>query len=201
MHRVLSYFRRPRVLLAIIVACVIAAVAIAIFVVQRGAQTPSSTNDTVATPQQSTPGSPGTASPIPNEAQPPSGEEATAVLTGAFDAISADLATPETASQASSHLGGNALESHQALVEQWSNEGLHQEGKPSLVQADLIEGGDSRQLWSVCVDTSQVRVLDENGVPMAAPEMPQRTRFVVTLEKLDGTWKLTDETFAEDPQC
>ena len=201
MHRILSYFRRPRVLLAIIVACVVTAVAIAIFVIQRDAPTPSTTKETVATPQQSMPGGPGTASPLPNEAQPPSSEEATAVLTGAFDAISADLATPETASQASSHLGGSALESHQALIEQWSNEGLHQEGKPSLVQADLVEGGDERQIWSVCVDTSQVRVLDENGVPLAAPEMSQRTRFVVTLEKLDGTWKLTDETFSEDPQC
>lgn len=165
---------------------------------------------------QGSPSSPGPSSTASSEAtagpsDPPSAppidnaQEAATHAQDALASVAVALADPAAGDETSftQAATGAYLTGLELQRQEWSDNGWHQEGAP-LLTAPELQGpdADGRLTLSVCVDSSAVRVLDENGKDVRTGSgNPARSRTVFTLQSDGNTWLIADETFAEDPDC
>lgn len=166
-----------------------------------GQGSPSSTGPS------STASSDATADPSSSPSAPPidNAQEAATHAQAALASVTAALADPAAGDEASfaQAATGAYLTALELQRQEWSDSGWHQEGAPVLTDPELQgPDPDGRLTLTVCVDSSMVRVLDENGKDVrTGPGNPARSRTVFTLQPDGDTWLIADETFAEDPDC
>ncbi len=113
------------------------------------------------------------------------------------------LAAPADTIDPSDSLANTALEDLQATAEEWNLLGYTQEGTPVISDVQVLkvsETGTTMQVLA-CVDSSTVRVLDENGAEVSDDQAPTRSRSLFDLEFIDGKWKVTHQSFPENPEC
>lgn len=113
------------------------------------------------------------------------------------------LAAPENTFEPGDALASTALEDLQATAEEWGLLGYRQEGKAVLSDVQVLTLSDTGEKMEViaCVDSSDVRIMDENGKEVADDQAPARSRSIFELQFLDGKWKVTNQSFPEDPEC
>lgn len=113
------------------------------------------------------------------------------------------LAAPTDAFEPGDALASTALEDLQATAEEWGLLGYRQEGQGVVSDVQVLTVGDTGETMEVlaCIDSSDVRVLDENGKEVADEQAPARSRSIFELTFIDGKWKVTNQSFPEDPEC
>lgn len=142
------------------------------------------------------------AAPSPeNTAEPTSDEEverqnveqARAVLDDetirSIEAVAVDSAAAEFAVQASEYaLAGWHYEGSSTVV-----------GTPRMTETQYK--GQPARMLEVCMDSSSVKIYDENNQPVKDDNSPKRSLNIYTLVQVDGQWKIATHDFPNNPDC
>ena len=153
---------------------------------------------------------------VPKTIAPQSGGPANASGSLATDAEAAGQATfvvntlwgayadPEQAraTDLSSVLTGSALEEFDAQALEWTRDGTHTTGSPTLEDVHIIsDDGAGNVTVSACVDSSNVRVLNDAGTALTDDTTMTRALTYFQFVKDGGAWKLSGFSFPDDPTC
>ena len=120
-------------------------------------------------------------------------EQARAVLDvetiRSIEAVAVDSAAAEFAVQASEY----------ALA------GWHYEGSSTVVgtprMAETQYKGQPARMLEVCMDSSSVKIYDENNEPVKDDNSPKRSLNIYTLVQVDGQWKIATHDFPNNADC
>ena len=126
------------------------------------------------------------------------GAQASYVMTTIWDAY----ADPEQAqaTDLSSVLTESALEEFDAQALEWSRDGTHAEGTPTLENPQIIsDDGAGNVTVSVCVDSSSVRLLNDAGTALTDETRMTRALTYFQFVKEGENWKLAGFSFPDDP--
>ena len=113
-------------------------------------------------------------------------------------------ADPEQAqaTDLSSVLTESALEEFDAQALEWSRDGTHAEGTPTLETPQMIsDDGAGNVTVSVCVDSSSVRLLNDAGTALTDETRMTRALTYFQFVKEGENWKLAGFSFPDDPTC
>lgn len=206
---------RKKILLAAAIALIIALVIVG-FVRLTG----SSDTDAVASAASGTQSLDDTQSDIPQSVPktiaPQSGGPANASGSLATDSEAAGQASfvmntlwdayadPEQAraTDLSSVLTASALEEFDAQALEWTRDGTHATGTPTLEDVHIIsDDGAGNITVSACVDSSNVRVLNDAGTALTDDTTMTRALTYFQFVKDGETWKLSGFSFPDDPTC
>ena len=113
-------------------------------------------------------------------------------------------ADPEQAqaTDLSSVLTESALEEFDAQALEWSRDGTHAEGTPTLENPQIIsDDGAGNVTVSVCVDSSYVRLLNDAGTALTDETRMTRALTYFQFVKEGENWKLAGFSFPDDPTC
>lgn len=113
-------------------------------------------------------------------------------------------ADPEQAqaTDLSSVLTESALEEFDAQALEWSRDGTHAEGTPTLENPQIIsDDGAGNVTVSVCVDSSSVRLLNDAGTALTDETRMTRALTYFQFVKEGENWKLAAFSFPDDPTC
>lgn len=153
---------------------------------------------------------------VPKTIAPQSGGPANASGSLTTDAEAAGQATfvvntlwgayadPEQAraTDLSSVLTGSALEEFDAQALEWTRDGTHTTGSPTLEGVHIIsDDGAGNITVSACVDSSSVRVLNDAGTALTDDTTMTRALTYFQFVKDGGAWKLSGFSFPDDPTC
>ena len=153
---------------------------------------------------------------VPKTIAPQSGGPANASGSLATDAEAAGQATfvvntlwgayanPEQAraTDLSSALTGSALEEFDAQALEWTRDGTHTTGSPTLEDVHIIsDDGAGNITVSACVDSSSVRVLNDAGTALTDDTTMTRALTYFQFVKDGETWSLSGFSFPDDPTC
>ena len=107
----------------------------------------------------------------------------------AIENISVDSAAAEFAVQAS----------------EYAMAGWHYAGSSTVVgtprMADTQYKGQPARLLEVCMDSSSVKIYDENNQPVKDDSSPKRSLNIYTLVQVNGQWKIATHDFPNNPDC
>ena len=107
----------------------------------------------------------------------------------AIENISVDSAAAEFAVQAS----------------EYAMAGWHYEGSSTVVgtprMADTQYKGQPARLLEVCMDSSSVKIYDENNQPVKDDSSTKRSLNIYTLVQVNGQWKIATHDFPNNPDC
>lgn len=188
----LTRVRRRPVPVALVILCTIAVILVIWYQAASGSRPGSSPAPTV------------TWSPPPATATPGALDEAQteALAEDLLVAVSAALSAPETA-DVSNALTGAALEEFENQRQEWETNEWHQENAATVDGVEVLStSSDGTSVTAqMCVDSSQLRVVDSAGTDVRSSDAPQRSAMVLTFVLVDGRWLLSEQTFAEDPSC
>ena len=126
--------------------------------------------------------------------------QATFVMNTLWDAYT----DPEQAraTDLSSVLTGSALEEFDAQALEWTRDGTHTTGSPTLEDVHIIsDDGAGNITVSACVDSSSVRVLNDAGTALTDDTTMTRALTYFQFVKDGETWKLSGFSFPDDPTC
>ena len=113
-------------------------------------------------------------------------------------------ADPEQAraTDQSSVLTASALEEFDAQALEWTRDGTHATGTPTLEDVHIIsDDGAGNITVSACVDSSNVRVLNDAGTALTDDTTMTRALTYFQFVKDGETWKLSGFSFPDDPTC
>ena len=113
-------------------------------------------------------------------------------------------ADPEQAraTDLSSVLTASALEEFDAQALEWTRDGTHATGTPTLEDVHIIsDDGAGNITVSACVDSSNVRVLNDAGTALTDDTTMTRALTYFQFVKDGETWKLSGFAFPDDPTC
>lgn len=113
-------------------------------------------------------------------------------------------ADPEQAraTDLSSVLTASALEEFDAQALEWTRDGTHATGTPTLEDVHIIsDDGAGNITVSACVDSSNVRVLNDAGTALTDDTTMTRALTYFEFVKDGQTWKLSGFSFPDDPTC
>lgn len=113
-------------------------------------------------------------------------------------------ADPEQAqaTDLSSVLTESALEEFDAQALEWSRDGTHAEGTPTLENPQIIsDDGAGNVTVSVCMDSSSVRLLNDAGTALTDETRMTRALTYFQFVKEGENWKLAGFSFPDDPTC
>ena len=106
-----------------------------------------------------------------------------------IEAVAVDSAAAEFAVQASEY----------ALA------GWHYEGSSTVVgtprMAETQYKGQPARMLEVCMDSSSVKIYDENNEPVKDDNSPKRSLNIYTLVQVDGQWKIATHDFPNNADC
>ena len=106
------------------------------------------------------------------------------------------------ATDLSSVLTGSALEEFDAQALEWTRDGTHTTGSPTLEDVHIIsDDGAGNITVSACVDSSSVRVLNDAGTALTDDTTMTRALTYFQFVKDGGAWKLSGFSFPDDPTC
>ena len=126
--------------------------------------------------------------------------QASFVMNTLWDAYAA----PEQAraTDLSSVLTASALEEFDAQALEWTRDGTHATGTPTLEDVHIIsDDGAGNITVSACVDSSNVRVLNDAGTALTDDTTMTRALTYFQFVKDGETWKLSGFSFPDDPTC
>ena len=113
-------------------------------------------------------------------------------------------ADPEQAraTDLSSVLTASALEEFDAQALEWTRDGTHATGTPTLEDVHIIsDDGAGNITVSACVDSSNVRVLNDAGTALTDDTTMTRALTYFQFVKEGENWKLAGFSFPDDPTC
>ena len=113
-------------------------------------------------------------------------------------------ADPEQAraTDLASVLTASALEEFDAQALEWTRDGTHATGTPTLEDVHIIsDDGAGNITVSACVDSSNVRVLNDAGTALTDDTTMTRALTYFQFVKDGETWKLSGFSFPDDPTC
>ena len=113
-------------------------------------------------------------------------------------------ADPEQAraTDLSSVLTASALEEFDAQALEWTRDGTPATGTPTLEDVHIIsDDGAGNITVSACVDSSNVRVLNDAGTALTDDTTMTRALTYFLFVKDGGAWKLSGFSFPDDPTC
>lgn len=116
------------------------------------------------------------------------------------------LAEPESMSRNGLALTkqGSARAQLMNLAREYAEYGWSVRGRPRLVGLRVVARTSTPRTLTVavCMDSSEVSVLDSNGDP-AGPRANKTARSlnILTLVRAHGRWLVSDQTFPDDPSC
>ena len=113
-------------------------------------------------------------------------------------------ADPEQAraTDLSSVLTASALEEFDAQALEWTRDGTHATGTPTLEDVHIIsDDGAGNITVSACVDSSNVRVLNDAGTALTDDTTMTRALTYFQFVKDGETWKLSGFSVPDDPTC
>ena len=113
-------------------------------------------------------------------------------------------ADPEQAraTDLSSVLTGSALEEFDAQAFEWTRDGTHTTGTPTLEDVHILsDDGAGNITVSACVDSSNVRVLNDAGTALTDDTTMTRALTYFQFVKDGETWKLSGFSVPDDPPC
>lgn len=127
------------------------------------------------------------------EAEQQNVEQARAVLDDetirSIEAVAVDSAAAEFAVQASEYaLAGWRYEGSSTVV-----------GTPRMTETQYK--GQPARMLEVCMDSSSVKIYDENNQPVKDDDSPKRSLNIYTLVQVDGQWKIATHDFPNNPDC
>ena len=97
----------------------------------------------------------------------------------------------------------NAAEEYVASAAEYAQNGWHYEGTSTVVGSPKVaEGtyqGKRARFVEVCLDSSQVKTKDSAGRELQSGG--KRTLNIYTLVESDGTWKIAQHDFPNNPDC
>ena len=106
-----------------------------------------------------------------------------------IEAVAVDSAAAEFAVQASEY----------ALA------GWHYEGSSTVVDTPRMTEtqykGQPARMLEVCMDSSAVKIYDENNQPVKDDNSPKRSLNIYTLVQVDGQWKIATHDFPNNADC
>ena len=83
--------------------------------------------------------------------------------------------------------------------------GWHYEGSSTVVgnprMAETQYKGQPARMLEVCMDSSSVKIYDENNQPVKDDNSPKRSLNIYTLVQVDGQWKIATHDFPNNPDC
>lgn len=130
--------------------------------------------------------------------------EAAGQATFVFNTLWGAYADPEQAraTDLSSVLTGSALEEFDAQALEWTRDGTHTTGSPTLEDVHILsDDGAGNVTVSACVDSSNVRVLNDAGTALTDDTTMTRALTYFQFVKDGGAWKLSGFSFPDDPTC
>ena len=99
-------------------------------------------------------------------------------------------------------LTASALEEFDAQALEWTRDGTHTTGSPTLEDVHILsDDGAGNVTVSACVDSSNVRVLNDAGTALTDDTTMTRALTYFLFVKDDGAWKLSGFSFPDDPTC
>ena len=127
------------------------------------------------------------------EAEQQNVEQARAVLDDetirSIEGVAVDSAAAEFAVQASEYaLAGWHYEGSSTVV-----------GTPRMTETQYK--GQPARMLEVCMDSSSVKIYDENNQPVKDDNSPKRSLNIYTLVQVDGQWKIATHDFPNNPDC
>lgn len=127
------------------------------------------------------------------EAEQQNVERARAVLDDetirSIEAVAVESAAAEFAVQASEYaLAGWHYEGSSTVV-----------GTPRMTETQYK--GQPARMLEVCMDSSSVKIYDENNQPVKDDNSPKRSLNIYTLVQVDGQWKIATHDFPNNPDC
>ena len=128
------------------------------------------------------------------------GDQASYILTTLYDAYT----DPEQAqaTDLSSVLTASALEEFDAQALEWTRDGTHTTGSPTLEDVHILsDDGAGNVTVSVCVDSSSVRLLNDAGTALTDETRMTRALTYFQFVKEGENWKLAGFSFPDDPTC
>ena len=106
------------------------------------------------------------------------------------------------ATDLSSVLTASALEEFDAQTLEWTRDGTHATGTPTLEDVHIIsDDGAGNITVSACVDSSNVRVLNDAGTALTDDTTMTRALTYFEFVNDGGAWKLSGFSFPDDPTC
>ena len=106
------------------------------------------------------------------------------------------------ATDLSSVLTAPALEEFDAQALEWTRDGTHATGTPTLEDVHIIsDDGAGNITVSACVDSSNVRVLNDAGTALTDDTTMTRALTYFEFVNDGGAWKLSGFSFPDDPTC
>ena len=106
------------------------------------------------------------------------------------------------ATDLSSVLTASALEEFDAQALEWTRDGTHATGTPTLEDVHIIsDDGAGNITVSACVDSSNVRVLNDAGTALTDDTTMTRALTYFEFVNDGGAWKLSGFSFPDDPTC
>lgn len=83
--------------------------------------------------------------------------------------------------------------------------GWHYEGSSTVVgtprMTETQYKGQPARMLEVCMDSSSVKIYDENNQPVKDDNSPKRSLNIYTLVQVDGQWKIATHDFPNNPDC
>lgn len=115
-----------------------------------------------------------------------------------------DYISPETVSQLEAVTTGSAFNQYIATANEYAMNGWQVEGSSHIVGTPKVaEGeymGQKAKLLEVCLDSSQVKVLNSAGTQVN-PTQISRSLNIFTLIEDNGEWKIASHDFPNNADC
>ncbi len=117
------------------------------------------------------------------------------------------LAAPQDADpdQIFSVAKGAALDSLTASVAEYSDRGWSQVGSPEVVATEVrsiaADATPPRAVLEVCLDYSNVDVVDDSGVSVVDAQAPRRVLNMFTMDYVEKRWVLVEQDLPVDTEC
>ena len=130
--------------------------------------------------------------------------EAAGQTTFVMNTLWGAYADPEQAraTDLSSVLTDSALEEFDAQALEWTRDGTHTTGSPTLEDVHILsDDGAGNITVSACVDSSNVRVLNDAGTALTDDTTMIRALTYFQFVKDGQPWKLSGFSFPDDPTC
>lgn len=100
---------------------------------------------------------------------------------------------------------GSLLDSIENSVLEYSENRWTQVGSPTLVSATVLDVDDSDAgpvaVLEVCLDHSEVDLVDAGGVSLTNRDSEMRVRSILTMRFLDDRWVATQQDFTDQLTC
>ena len=115
-----------------------------------------------------------------------------------------DYISAEAVSALEAKASDSALDQYLATATEYALSGWKVEGSSTVVGTPRLADGQYKdkaaKILEVCLDSSNVKILDENGnqVPTSGPT---RSLNIFTLVEDQGTWKIAAHDFPNDADC